>query len=949
MISALEFTATNYLLAWELLEKRFHNERLLVHNHVKSLFTMSAINKESAKQIRSLIDTVLRNLRALKMLNEPTESWDTLIIYLVASKFDLCTEREWETYKGSLKSNLLDKTDYRIKLDDLLTFLRNRADMLEMLNLNHSKNVSKSNTTQDKTFTNLKKNSSQPVHSFVTMRKENTNNKFEKRHCTLCKNNHLLYTCPVFLNLSVSERSRFVDERKICRNCLRSGHLLNDCVFGPCKQCQAKHNSLLHFERSNYAGNGQSSGSNTVSDTQSADRSTQPLTATVMHSLSASTNQDVQINHPVLLSTALVEVADNKNNFHTFRALLDNGSQHCFVTEALCKRLCVSSIQSTAQISGVGQSVTQSSFICEINMRSKTSDYRTSIQCLVLPCITSRLPSYHIDVDRTCIPDNIQLADPSFNVPSEIDLLIGADKFWDLLYENKIRLPNGPHLQNTRLGWLISGPIYTTKLNVNNHVQCNFTQSLDRELRNFWEIENIPNVGNVLTEDEKRCEQLFVTTTKRESDGRFSVRIPLKESPESLGDSREIAQKRFLSLERKLDRLPSYKQLYCDFLREYEQMNHMTEVGTYGSSHYFLPHHGVFRENNSTTKLRVVFDASAATSNGKSLNNIQQIGPKLQNDIFAILLRFRQHKYVGCADVEKMFRQVLIQSDMRDLQLILWREKSTEPLRIFQLNTVTYGTASAPYLSMRCIRQLAQECCDDVIADVINNDFFVDDLITGHDDPDILFDICKRTSQVLKSGCFPLRKWTFNYDVTTTMSKELTVGEHTQNKTLGIGWMNNEDELYFTTSLKPIDSPPLTKRIMLSIISQIYDPLGLLAPGVIISKVLLQGLWLCKIGWDDPVPYDVIEDWNKFIKSLPSLTALRIPRFVRSEHCQHTELHIFSDASKIAYGACAYIRTYNDDSEVTVKLLCAKSKVAPLNTLSIPRLELCGALIGAKL
>ncbi|XP_059046723.1 uncharacterized protein LOC131842208 [Achroia grisella] len=133
VISALEFTAENYTHAWELLLNRFQNDRLLVHNHVKSLFCMPSINKESPSQIRKLIDCILRNLRALKTLDEPTESWDTLIMYLIVSKLDPCTEREWENYKGSLISNIRndDCNKRKLKLDDLLTFLKNRADLLE--------------------------------------------------------------------------------------------------------------------------------------------------------------------------------------------------------------------------------------------------------------------------------------------------------------------------------------------------------------------------------------------------------------------------------------------------------------------------------------------------------------------------------------------------------------------------------------------------------------------------------------------------------------------------------------------------------------------------------------------------------------------------------------------------------------------------------------------------
>ncbi|XP_041982291.1 uncharacterized protein LOC121735510 [Aricia agestis] len=143
-----------------------------------------------------------------------------------------------------------------------------------------------------------------------------------------------------------------------------------------------------------------------------------------------------------------------------------------------------------------------------------------------------------------------------------------------------------------------------------------------------------------MSNDDRYCEKLFTETTKRDEFGRFFVRIPLKESPELLGDSYTMAKNRFLCLERKLDRLPNYKKLYFEFMREYEALGHMTPVASkdipdiLSKPHYILPHHGVYREDSVTTKLRVVFDASANTSNNKSLNNIQHVGPPLQNDIF---------------------------------------------------------------------------------------------------------------------------------------------------------------------------------------------------------------------------------------------------------------------------------------------------------------------------
>lgn len=960
VISALEFTAANYTHAWDLLVNRFHNNRLLIHNHVKSLFTLQPIQQESPAQIRKLIDTVNRNLRALKTIGEPTHSWDTLIIYLIVTKLDSSTEREWENHKGS--SNSEDKRgDLSLKLDDLLLFLKNRADTLEMIHVSSKRNnqsVKSTHVHEGKSFNNNSNknlNKSQHVHSYATTQ---NNKRLEKqiRICAMCDDKHALYTCVRFLNLPVRDRIKFVENKKLCSNCLRSGHSISDCTFGACRQCQQRHNGLLHLDNSLVTPSAENSHniltvSNNHPSTSAAFHSKCDLNSTEIIG-----DNSVQIKssglQPVLLSTAVIEIADANNKYHRARALLDSGSQHCFITDKLCKRLNLPLIQSTIRISGVGKTVTNSNQLCEIKFRSRSCDYKTQVRCLILPCITSILPTEHIDLNTLCLPSNItvSLADPTFNVPSDIDVLIGADKFWELLDGERIRLSCGPYLQSSKLGWLISGSI--GEIRVKNEVQCNFNQTLDSDsldirMRKFWELEEVPKIiVKPLTTDELKCEEIFRTTTVRDKNGRFCVRLPLKETADSLGDSYNLAETRFKTLERKFERLPLYKKLYSDFLHEYIELGHMTRIEAFDSPYFVFTHHGVLRES-TTTRLRVVFNGSVKTSTNKSLNDIQYTGPILQNDIFSILLRFRQYKYVACADVEKMFRQILVQSDQRNLQLILWRDDPSHKLDIYQLNTVTYGTSSAPYLSMRCLRELARCCDNSEVSKIITEDFYVDDLITGFDDPEILLSTCEKISQVLDSGCFPLRKWTFNYDVTSIDSKELCLDEHKQNKTLGLGWLCNSDELHFTTKIEKTSN--LTKRVMLSVISQIYDPLGLLAPAVIISKIMIQKLWLCKIGWDDPVPKDVISTWNTFIQTLDSLQNIRVPRFVRSEHTQHTELHIFTDASQVAFGTCAYVRTYDNNSLVSVKLLCAKSKVAPLKAVSIPRLELCGALTGARL
>lgn len=284
---------------------------------------------------------------------------------------------------------------------------------------------------------------------------------------------------------------------------------------------------------------------------------------------------------------------------------------------------------------------------------------------------------------------------------------------------------------------MVSGQIGAT-IGVSSSVVCNLSTStfdLHKLVTQFWEIEEVEG-QKALSPDELECEKAFNKTTRRDVDGRFIVTLPLKQLASSLGESRVQAERRFYSTERKFQRNATLRKRYVAFMKEYAALNHMSLLENESPNcevEYFMPHHGVLCESSLTTKLRVVFDASAPSSNSLSLNNLQIVGPVLQDDLLSILLRFRKHAVVVSADVAKMYREVLVQRRQRVLQTIVWREDPSQPLRVYVLSTVTYGQASASYLAVRCLFELAEECESSYpeIARIIRNDFYVDDLITG--------------------------------------------------------------------------------------------------------------------------------------------------------------------------------------------------------------------------
>ncbi|XP_063893017.1 uncharacterized protein LOC126056575 [Helicoverpa armigera] len=507
----------------------------------------------------------------------------------------------------------------------------------------------------------------------------------------------------------------------------------------------------------------------------------------------------------------------------------------------------------------------------------------------------------------------------------------------------------------------LSGPIELNNLNNIVNIQCHHSLSssdivekdFNQQISRFWDLEEIP-LKSTLSHEERLCEKHFITHTERLTTGRFSVRLPLKDSPNCLGESYTLAKKRFHLLEKRFRKHPQLKLEYVKFIKEYEQLGHLSQSDILRPDlSYFLCHHAVFKENSESTKIRVVFDGSAATSSGLSINDILMVGQNLQDSLFSILVRARQHKYLLTGDVEKMYRMVELNDKDRNLQLILWRDDESLPIKTMKLNTVTYGMASSSYLSTRCLWQLGEDYPDVIIKNVIQHDFYVDDMITSSDSEQELKHILNGVTAALRLGCFNLRKLKSNLKTLFDSSSintddKLTLSE--SSSTLGLGWDPSTDTLHFPihSSLLSKNNNP-TKRSILSNLFKIFDPLGLLSPCVVQTKIILQQLWLEKLGWDDHIPEEISKAWDKFSESLSALMAIKIPRHVLCDEPTSIELHSFCDASQSAYGACVYARSINSGNIVTVRLLCAKSKIAPTKPTTIPRLELCAALLASRL
>jgi len=798
LIQSYQVTDDNYNEAWESLMERYDIKKDIVNAILKRLLNQSNLHKESVTGLQGLVDTTSECIRSLEVQGMPVQHWQEILAFIICEKLDPETRRHWTL------------TQTGVDLSKL-------AELLEFLKLHIRGLMSSSSSSKLHSHSSSKAGSS-------SQRQVSTHHSSTSDKCAICKGNHAIYICQKFKALTAAERNSAAQRSNLCFRCLKSGHGRRDCKSShKCKHCNGTHSSFLHQEKASTSTTEKKSEASTFSS-------------------SLSNNTD---DSQILLSTAMCNVIDQAGQERIVRVFIDGGSQATLITEQCAKALGLERERYSVKISGVSSCpIADVRSKVSLTLHSRISKDKMDIQAFVLPKVTGIMPTFPCQQDWDHLK-GLNLADPNYFKPRKIDILLGADNNQCLIKDGvKKGSKLAPVATNTIFGWILSGKIQSEpqqKIQI-HHIE------IDNILKRFWEVEEFPDKKH-LSEEEKKCEDNFHQTHTRQSDGRYIVSLPLKPNIKNLGSSKEVAVRRFHSVERRLALKPEIKSQYMDFMNEYLQLNHMEKVqeDSMPTTTYYLPHHFVLKEDSSTTKLRVVFDGSCRSTSGLSLNDCQMVGPTVQEDLFSILVRFRCHLIALKADIGKMYRQFKVNPAHCDLQRILWRESTDQPLQQFRLTTVTYGTASASYLATRSLNQLAidESVSFPAASKVLLRDAYVDDIMSGAATPEEAYQLFEELCQLLKSGGMELRKWSCSDPLVLQKipadlrenQKALTFDTDATVKALGIKWSPLEDNFIFSVNI-PIDTVPITKRSLLSDLAKVFEPLGWLSPTTIQAKII---------------------------------------------------------------------------------------------------------------
>ena len=492
----------------------------------------------------------------------------------------------------------------------------------------------------------------------------------------------------------------------------------------------------------------------------------------------------------------------------------------------------------------------------------------------------------------------------------------------------------------------------SSDIRADEHIQC------------FWQLEEVPGESQGLTQSEKRAVDVFQDTTYRDAEGWYYVQLPKKDPLQELGESRTVALKRFQQNQRSLQRKGQWEAFHKGLL-EYVELKHAEPVlpsdpAPPVNQRFYLPTHGVAKESSTTTKLRIVFDGSATTTSGASLNDTLLPGPSLYPLLTSILNQFHCPQIGMSADISKMFREVSLAPQDRDLHRFLI-DGEDKTVRDWRMCRVTFGVTCSPFLASSVLLQVARDPLQEYLraAEAVRRSFYVDDCLTGAATVEEAASLREELNALLARACMLLRKWrssspelleTVPTELQETDSSTMCVTLSDCPKTLGVHWNTQTDTLHIHTPvLDHLHTP--TKREIASAVGMTFDVLGWFSPATVVVKILFQKLWARKVNWDDSIPEDLLPMWDRWRTELSSLTHHPIQRryATNSSTVIDKQLHGFCDASQLAYGGVVYLRCLHEDTTVSVSLVAGKSKVAPLASSTIPHLELCGALLLSRL
>lgn len=839
--------------------------------------------------------------------------------------------------------NIGEKRNHRPKFKDLLEFVEKQAkaalDPVYGELQNSKEKLTSKNAKSAQKPSNFAISVSPVSEQSKPKWSQKSKSKFEsavKTHCLFCDGNHMINLCDLFKMKLNKEKIDFIKSKGLCFRCLQQGHKSVNCVESiSCEICEKTHPTVLHIYPKE-----------TPKQDQIKSLENKETLMSTDVSFDADTHTGAGIKECTLsVIPVKVKLSKGCKIVETY-AFLDPGSSATFCTEELMRQLNGTGKKAEILLKTMGQEKLVSTFkLSGLEVSALTENAYLKLPDVYtqksIPITKDSIPKEE-DIRKWPYLKEVELS----LIDASIGLLIGVNvpkalEPWKVVNSEG----NGPYAVLTRLGWVINGPLRNCK-DVDgqdsacvkaNYISVSSLEDMFVKQYNQDFVEQHCDEQTEMSVEDKQFMEIMENSAELK-DGHYYLKLPFRNSDVRLPNNKQIAQQRAQCLLKRFNRDESFFLEYKDFMSNlnaegYSEIVPHDELECEKGKVWYIPHHGVYHPQKKT--LRVVYDC-ASTFAGASLNKELLQGPDLTNTLLGVLMRFRQGPIALMTDIKGMFHQVRVSKEHVNFLRYLWWPDGdlSKELVEHRMLVHIFGAVSSPSCATYALLKTAndnQDLYPSEIIDTIRCNFYVDDCLKCVYSVEQALSLYTQLTEVCAKGGFRLNKWICSDRAVLSQIPEenrakgaktldLSKDELPMERALGVEWDVERDVFTFSiTSKKEV----LTRRGILSALSSIYDPLGFLSPVILTAKQILQHLCKLKFSWDESIPLDLAQKWQRWIDDLTLLDSFSINRCFTPRNFGNVslaQLHHFCDASEVGYGAVSYLRLTNEKKEVCVAL-----------------------------
>ena len=901
-VEALPFSSEGYTRAKTILEEKYGKKCEIIKAYTKQILELPVIPNVNIKKIHEFYDTLMYAVQSLETmggLQQVNGNVSLTLEKLPGIRGDLTRiDADWESW------------DF-VKLVEALHRWTRRNP------------IEQSNETKPRDREYRKP---PPPGKLYHVRDQD-----KPRGCVYCEDkSHRSNECTKVK--SVSERRQILAKHRLCFNCTGGSHRAAECPSKrSCQQCDRRHHTSIcertEREEENSGGDGKSKKLNTANTT----------------------------------SEGVFPVVNVRVNGILCRALIDSGAGSSYASAKLIHELHLKPVNvQTKKIDMLMSSKQARLETYEVKIESTTNEFTMSTKLIKVDkpeLLFLENPNYGNLIENYPHLKGVTIEDRDKKPKLPVHVVLGNGDYSRIKTETRPRVGKDmePVAELTQLGWFLMSPgkeFDRKKMLLTQTNQLDYEQLCRLDVLG---LEDTPEHDQRVVYDE------FKEQLTRSPEGWYETGLPWRGNSPALPTNERGSRRRLESLVTKLKR-ENLTSEYNAIIQDQKQSGIVEPAESPAKGvEFYLPHKPVVRETAKTTKVRIVYDASAKEQrDSPSLNDCLYPGPPLQNKLWDVLIHQRGYPVMLSGDIQKAFLQVRVRECERDALRFHWRCEEDSLLETLRFTRVLFGLAPSPFLLAGVIEQHLsswEEKYPDLVAE-LRKSLYVDDLLTGGQTIAQAADRKDKAIEVFEDATFQLHKWNSNASELESNSEEAVKndeetyakqqlgGDSTQTTVLGLKWNKSEDTL--AVRFPAIDSnATTTKRTILSKLAKVYDPLGLVSPIILEGKVIFRDVCKTKVPWDADIREPLSRRWSDWGKSLPREETVPRPIVNYREPVLNVELHAFGDASTKGVGAVVY-SVVRQGSGTTQQLVAAKSRLAK-EGLTIPRLELISAHMATNL